>query len=100
MFALNESILSQAEINTLQHVAKTYEVMCPEISTAWNSFKDIIKSKIEANKSKASIQELETIASIITFLVNVDDKITQKQAAINTRRDQLLETINDQLSKL
>jgi uncharacterized protein YktA (UPF0223 family) len=100
MFALNESILSPSEINTLQHVAKTYEVTCPEISTAWDSFKSIIKSKMEAAKSMASIQELETIASIAAFLVNLNEKITQKQASINARKEQLLETIDDHLSSL
>lgn len=100
MFALNEAILSAGEIQALQQVAKTYEITCPEISTAWEGFKNAIKSKIAKNKGTASVQELETMASTVTFLVSVGEKINQKQAAINARKEQLLETINDQLSEL
>ena len=100
MFALNESFLSAGEVQALQQVAKTYEIACPEISTAWDGFKNAIKSKIAKNKGTASIQELETMASTATFLVSVDEKIRQKQEAINARKEQLLETINDQLADL
>lgn len=100
MFALNEIFLSTGEAQALQQVAKTYEVSCPEVSTAWGGFKDAIKSKIAKSKETASIQELEAMASTVTFLVNIDAKINKKQEAITARREQLLETINGHLSEL
>jgi hypothetical protein len=100
MFALNEIFLSTGEVQALQQVAKSYEISCPEVSTAWDGFKNAIKSKIAKSKESASIQELEVMASTATFLVTIDAKINKKQAEIDARRAQLLDTINGHLTEL
>lgn len=100
MFSLTDSFFSQSDYQTLQSIARSYNIDCPTYSTAWDGFISLITARIKNREKNTSIAELEAMASVLTFLVGLDEQIKKQQEAINARRTQLTAIIDEQLSLL
>jgi hypothetical protein len=100
MFSLTDSFFSQGDYQTLQSIAKSYNIDCPAYSTAWNGFISLITARIKSRDKSTTIAELESMASILNFLVGLDEQIKKQQEAIDARRTQLTAIIDEKLSLL